>query len=384
MGAGTLLGDDRGMTEPSDAATATGRRRLRRRVTDRVIGGVAGGLGDYFNVDPLLVRIAFAGLMIFGGAGLVLYVVAWLLIPAEGREDSLVEQALRRVPGAWSRPALIVLLVVLVVIAIESLPVAGSLYGEPVGGGLYLDPGLFWAIVVIAVGILLLRRREAAPFAPTAAAPVPVESPTVARSEPRPASPLGWYAVAALLVAVGVLAIVDNLANVDVELGQFFGAALGVLGIGLVVGAWWGRARLLILLGLLLLPVAVVASFVTAPLQGGIGDERYAPANPAELRGEYRLIGGRLALDLRGLPADSKPIRIGASVAFGQLVVIVPPDASITLDGRVGAGDMLIFATRHTGTSLADRVVRSKPGGPAFVLDLEAGIGEVLVDAEGS
>lgn len=382
MGARAFLIDDPGMTEPFDASTAAGRRRLRRRVTDRVIGGVAGGLGDYFNVDPLLVRIAFAGLMVFGGAGLVLYVVAWLLMPAEGREDSVLEQALRRVPGAWSRPALIVLLVVLVVIAIESLPVAGPPpYGEPVGGGLYLDPGLFWAIVVIAAGIFLLRRHEAAPVTPAVAR---VEMPVVARSEPRPASPLGWYATAALLVAVGLLAAVDNLSNVDVELGQFFGAALGVLGIGLVVGAWWGRARLLILLGLLLLPIAVVASFVTAPLQGGIGDERFAPANPAELRTEYRLVGGRLALDLRGVPTDSKPIRIDASVAFGQLVVILPPDASITLDGRVGAGNLLIFGTEHTGTSLADRLVRSKPGGPTFVLDLEAGIGEVLVDSAGS
>ena len=381
MGADAPLVDDPGMTEPPDAATATGRRRLRRRVTDRVIGGVAGGLGDYFNVDPLLVRIAFAGLMIFGGAGLVLYVVALLLMPAEGREDSLVEQALRRVPGVWSRPALIVLLVVLVVIAIQSLPVAGSPDGEPVGGGLYLDPGLFWAVVVIAVGILLLRRHEAtAPVTPAARA----ETPVVLRSEPRPASPLGWYTVAAVLVAVGLLAMVDNLANVDVTLGHFFGAALGVLGIGLVVGAWWGRGRLLILLGLLLLPVAVVASFVTAPLQGGIGDEQYAPANPAELRNEYRLMAGRLGLDLRGLPADSKPIRISASVALGQLVLILPPDASVTLDGHVGAGDLVIFGTQHTGTSLADRVVRPKPGGPTFVLDLETGIGEVLVDSEGS
>src|SRR6266542_4733048 len=69
---------------------------LRRRTTDRVLGGVAGGLGDYFNIDPLLIRIAFVGLMIFGGAGLVLYVVAWLLIPAEGREGSVIEGALRR------------------------------------------------------------------------------------------------------------------------------------------------------------------------------------------------------------------------------------------------------------------------------------------------
>jgi phage shock protein PspC (stress-responsive transcriptional regulator) len=370
------------MTEPPDAATAAGRRRLRRRAADRVIGGVAGGLGEYFNVDPLLVRIAFAGLMIFGGAGLVLYVVAWLLVPAEGRDDSVVEQALGRIPRPWARFALVALLVVIVVIAVQSVPIFGYPNGEPLGPGLYLDPGLFWAVVVIAVGILLLRRHEAAAIAPNVVARA--EAQPLVRSEPRPASPLGWYIIAAVLLAVSGLAIVDNVADVEVELGQFFGAALAVLGIGLVAGAWWGRARLLIVLGLLLLPLAVVASFVTAPLLGGIGEELYAPANPAELRDEYRLVGGRLVLDLTGLQARSQPIRIDASVAFGQLVVILPADASITLDGRVGAGDMLIFATRHTGTGLMDRLVRPNAGGPAFVLDLEAGIGEVLVDAGGS
>jgi phage shock protein PspC (stress-responsive transcriptional regulator)/uncharacterized membrane protein len=380
MGGRPTVADHQAMTEPPDAATATGPRRLRRRVADRVIGGVAGGLGDYFNVDPLLLRIAFAGLMIFGGAGLVLYVVAWLLVPAEGRDDSVVEQALGRIPRAWSRLAVIALVAVLVLIAIESVPIVGYPDGTS-GPGFYLDPGLFWAIVVIAVGIFLLRRHEAGAV-PSAV--VRVEAQPIVRPEPRPASPLGWYVVAAVLSAAGVLAIVDNLADVEVEPGQFFGAALAVLGIGLVVGAWWGRARLLILLGLLLLPLAVVASFVTAPLQGGMGDEQYAPVNPAELRDEYRLAGGRLVLDLTGLQAQTAPIRIAASVAFGQVVVVLPADASVTLDGRVGAGDMLIFAKQHTGTSLVDRIVRPKAGGPSFVLDLEAGIGEVVVDSGGS
>ena len=44
-------------------------------------------MADYLNVDPLLIRAGFAALMIFGGAGLVLYVVGWLLIPLEQRND---------------------------------------------------------------------------------------------------------------------------------------------------------------------------------------------------------------------------------------------------------------------------------------------------------
>src|SRR3970040_2301815 len=80
-------------TQRTDAT----RRQLRRRTSDRVIGGVSGGLGDYFNVDPLLIRIGFVGLMLFGGAGLVLYLVGWLLMPAEGQDQSPVEALFGRI-----------------------------------------------------------------------------------------------------------------------------------------------------------------------------------------------------------------------------------------------------------------------------------------------
>jgi phage shock protein C len=55
-----------------------------RRGTDRVIGGVASGLAEYFQVDPLFVRVAFVALAFAGGAGLVLYLVLWVLMPPPG------------------------------------------------------------------------------------------------------------------------------------------------------------------------------------------------------------------------------------------------------------------------------------------------------------
>ena len=76
-------GHHRRMTTEQPRATQSP-RLLRRRATDRVIGGVAAGIADYLNIDPVLVRAVFVGLVIFGGAGLVLYLGAWLLIPVEG------------------------------------------------------------------------------------------------------------------------------------------------------------------------------------------------------------------------------------------------------------------------------------------------------------
>lgn len=60
--------------------------RLRRSTDDKVIAGVCGGLGTYFGVDPLFFRLAFVVLAIGGGSGVLLYIVAWLIIP-EVSED---------------------------------------------------------------------------------------------------------------------------------------------------------------------------------------------------------------------------------------------------------------------------------------------------------
>lgn len=56
-------------------------RQLYRSRTNSVIGGVAGGLAEYFNLDPLVVRILFVVLAIVGGGGVILYVALWIFVP---------------------------------------------------------------------------------------------------------------------------------------------------------------------------------------------------------------------------------------------------------------------------------------------------------------
>lgn len=58
-----------------------GYRRLYRSRNDRFVAGVAGGLADYFNLDPLLVRIGFAVLALIGGGGILLYLIMWAFVP---------------------------------------------------------------------------------------------------------------------------------------------------------------------------------------------------------------------------------------------------------------------------------------------------------------
>ena len=68
--------------------------RLSRRRDGRMLAGVAGGLADWFDVDPTLVRVAFAALTVLGGLAVPLYLAAWLLIPEEGSDTSVAEELL--------------------------------------------------------------------------------------------------------------------------------------------------------------------------------------------------------------------------------------------------------------------------------------------------
>jgi phage shock protein PspC (stress-responsive transcriptional regulator) len=61
-----------------------------------MLAGVAGGLADWFDVDPTLVRVAFAALALLGGLAVPVYLAAWLLIPEEGEDASLAEEWLDR------------------------------------------------------------------------------------------------------------------------------------------------------------------------------------------------------------------------------------------------------------------------------------------------
>jgi phage shock protein PspC (stress-responsive transcriptional regulator) len=62
-------------------------RRLLRSSNDRLVAGVAGGLGRYFDVDPVMFRIGFAVSVLFGGAGILAYAMLALFVPTDGEPD---------------------------------------------------------------------------------------------------------------------------------------------------------------------------------------------------------------------------------------------------------------------------------------------------------
>jgi phage shock protein PspC (stress-responsive transcriptional regulator) len=56
-------------------------KRLYRSRIDKKIAGVCGGMGEYFDIDPLIIRIIFVALAISAGSGILLYLLLWLLVP---------------------------------------------------------------------------------------------------------------------------------------------------------------------------------------------------------------------------------------------------------------------------------------------------------------
>lgn len=146
-------------------------RRLYRSRTDTVLGGVASGLAAYLDADPALVRIAWAILVVVtGGAALLAYIVAWIVVPEEP-EMAAAEPATDPVTGEVVAPAA----------APSTTPTisggSGGMAGVVVGIGLvalgawfllreYLPEfnwGLIWPLVLVGIGALILvtsmRRR---------------------------------------------------------------------------------------------------------------------------------------------------------------------------------------------------------------------------------
>lgn len=74
-------------------------KRLYRSRTNKVIAGVCGGLGEYFSIDPTIVRIAFALFALVWGAGIILYLFMMVVTPLEGKEEDAPSLG-NRVKGA--------------------------------------------------------------------------------------------------------------------------------------------------------------------------------------------------------------------------------------------------------------------------------------------
>lgn len=118
-------------------------KRLERSRDDRWLAGVCGGLARYFGIHPAFYRVGFVVLTLLGGSGILVYLAAYVVIPAEGEPDSIAAEALRhRGQRPWP------------LIALSLLAVAGIVL---LSRATVHAPGdAFWVLLFIA-GLLILR-----------------------------------------------------------------------------------------------------------------------------------------------------------------------------------------------------------------------------------
>lgn len=398
---------DQGPRVTRDEARDLG--RLRRSATDRHVAGVAGGLARHFDIDPVIIRVAFVvlGLM---GPGIFLYGALWLLVPEDGEEKAPIrtDESLRTV-----------LIVVAGVLTLLGL--AGNSW----------DPFWFpWQLILVGlVAWWLLRRREkdqlaasqpyAAPYGPTAPSGQP---PQYAQYSPQtaqgwvgqtppgtpagfpPAPPQGWvgtpprppgpprdprkrgprlfgFTLALIAVSLGAVGMAD-MAGVDVADSAYPALALGIVAVMLLIGAFWGRAGGLILLGIVS-TLALAGSTVTEHWDGG--EETHTPRTAENVDDEYWLDTGELTVDLtdvKDLEAlQGRKLDIG--VGMGQVRIFVPRGLDVDVDAEVGGpGNVQLFGDNRGGIHVEDDAHHD--GGddvPELEIDAFVGIGEIKVMA---
>jgi phage shock protein PspC (stress-responsive transcriptional regulator) len=384
---------------------------LVRPLAGRYLAGVCAAVGRATNTDPVLWRVIIAVLTVFGGVGLLVYLLGWLLIPAEGDTASPLEALLGRGRSRTSAP-------VAVIGAVAALLVLIALIGDG------FRTGVFALLLLVGAGALLARnlnRRPPAPADPSAVAggsgpegafgpagtsapstavppqPMPPMPPTYrppfaphgpyASSSPyaaslgyptatsegllypglaghapspvpvtpapprrrRPRSRLGRLTLSAAALALGVLALID-MAGAPVPAAGYLALALAVVGAGLVVGAWFGWARPLIALGVAL---SVALGITTAAAHARNYDQRrsvtWAPASVDELTPPYRLERGRAVLDLSRVDFTDRSLVIDTSVDMGDLRVVLPPNVDVDLEASVDMGGMDLLQGQSAG-----------------------------------
>ena len=280
------------------------REQLRRSRTDKVIGGVAGGLARYSGIDPLLWRVGFIALAFAGGTGVLVYLLLWLLMPATPR--------------------------------------------SPEGHPTAVEPA------------------------------VPAG----------PRSPVPGVTIAAVLIAMGVLALLTRLTDWDPGPRVFIGTALLVVGLGLVAAAFSGGRTAkggLIALGVILSLALLIAS--TSPwrgARGGVGDRTWVPISAEGVRSSYDGGIGDIRLDLSRVDVSNlaQPIQTTLHAGIGDVDIVLPDDADVRVEVNHGLGDVRVLSDEAE----TDGVYPGQGSGswvgdddPEIVLTIHAGVGDVEV-----
>jgi phage shock protein PspC (stress-responsive transcriptional regulator) len=329
-------------------STPTPTRKLSRSTEDHMIAGVAGGLGRYFGLDPVLFRIAFGISVLFGGIGLVAYIALVAFLPHDDGRPSWIEGRSR-----------VTTIVATVCLAIAAITIAGP-------PTFVLGPTLLCLAILGLLSVLLYRAfggergDDAAQIIARGTLVLLVLIAALGA-----ATAVGFVAAVGGGVAVAIIAIV---------------AGLSLIAAGLIGGPLW----LMLPAVVLVVPLAVVSA-ADIDLHGGVGERTARPATVAQIKPEYRVGVGKMTLDLRRVDLPSGDTNVKLVVGVGEAVVRVPENACVYTDAQIGAGHAdVVDANGDSGidVSIADGV--TSVSHPVVHVNADIGVGHLQIERLGA
>ncbi len=388
-------------SDPASSGRVPGVRPLRRSRGDRMISGVAGGLGEYFIVDAVIFRVLFAVLSFFGGVGLLLYGMAWLLILEPQEADSALDRTIaqlrrRQVPPwlviiggaivlwiAWfswwapgpTFPALMLIAILTLVLLNRlgrgTLPIpmgSGSVDSgaAPESGAAPLGPT--GAVQPPAAWTPPQATTDTAEYVPATSAP-PVGPPLIPPLSDTRQSMQAWLAetkiahaerirrrrpikvgvALALAMAWVLVAMLDAFTRVPFP--AYLWTGLAVLGAGLLLSLVTRRITLLLLPIAMLAALALVFGGTRASLSDGSGQIGWLPTSVSQL-GDHRQFAGQSTLDLTkldltklnvgstGSGRTAAPVAVHLTQAAGEVRVVLPAKLNATVIADVHMGEI--------------------------------------------
>ncbi|MFF3840306.1 PspC domain-containing protein [Streptomyces sp. NPDC001930] len=383
---------------PAEAVSAP---PLRRSRGSKVVGGVCGGLGRYFDLDPVIFRVVIGVLAVPGGLGLIFYGFAWLLIPLDGEEEN---EGRRLLTGRVSGGTLAAILMALVGCGVFlTMLHSGSMLGSALLVAFALSSAAIWSRHRQAGAVEAEGRADAATASrPVAEAPPETKAPPLvefpswwrdpivkdgstgkvaigylwgphgivdrdglvngevpkpggqwnagpdAPGRPKPSIRRSPFSIGGLVYLLAMVAAVVGTSltwesePLGTSLQTGLVAALAVFGLGLVVSSFLGRTGFgTIFLTVVTAGLLALTTAVPDQITTEWIRETWRPASVAAVQPRYELGTGVGTLDLSTLavPAGTT-VSSSIEVGAGRLEVIVPKNAVVKLHAQVGLGDL--------------------------------------------
>src|SRR3954451_1208424 len=248
--------------------------------------------------------------------------------------------------------------------------------GVCAGLGEYFDlsPALYriaFAALAFAGGTGIVLYAAAWLVIPEAGSPDSIAAAELKKHRDHPNRVLGFALLAAIFIA----------AMSSVHRGPSPGNFWLVAALLVLALAWWrGRIVLGIVLGLVLIVVAGALLAIRVPVWNGVGERTVHPAAAGDVHSKYTLGIGRLDFDLEDVELPKGQTFLRADVGIGKVRVIAPSNASVDVDGRAQAGDVILFGQKESGSHVHSHVFDRTGSGPVVVLCLHTGVGKITVE----